>query len=362
MKQISLAILPWLFPLMGYKAMAQDEQAPKPKKYESEEIIIRKKGDKDAEIKVFISGDQILINGKPLVEFKDDNITVNKRKVIIRDLDGRSRILTDDFPGKIEIDGKFDMDGFPWNSGKSEKKAFLGVTTEKVDAGAKILSVTKGSAAEKAGLTEGDIITKIDGQSVDGPDELAKIVSGKKPGDAIKVHYKRNGKNKSEKLSLGEREVRSMARSFSFSGPDGSMKTFTIPSVPNPPGSGRWMERFPGQEFDRLGEGLDRLDRELVTIGSPRKPRLGLRIQDTEESKGVKVLDVEAESPAATAGIKADDVITEIAGVKVMNTDEAREQLRENSEKSSYTIKALRGGTEMSFPIKIPKKLKTANL
>ena len=361
MKQISLAILPWLFPLMGYKAMAQDEQAPKARNHESEEIIIRKKGDKDVNIRLEITGDKVLINGKALVEFKDDNITVNKRKVIIRDNDGRSRFMFDDFPGKIEIEN-FDVDGFKWNSPNAEKKAFLGVTTEKADAGAKILSVTKGSAAEKAGLTEGDIITKIDGQELNGPDQLSEIISAKKPKDVVKVHYKRNGKNKSEKITLGERETRSMARSFSFNGPDGSMKTFTIPAVPGMPGNGRWMERFPDQGLERLGEGLDRLDRELVTVGSPRKPRLGLRIQDTEESKGVKVLDVEAESPAATAGIKSDDIITEIAGVKVTNTDEAREQLRENSEKSSYTIKALRNGTEMSFPVKIPKKLKTANL
>jgi len=362
MKQISLVILPWLFPLLGYKAMAQEDQAPKARNHESEEIIIRKKGDKDVNIRLEITGDKVLINGKPLVEFKDDNITVNKRKVIIRDMDGRSRFMFDDFPGKIEIDGNFDMDEFQWNSPNAEKKAFLGVTTEKADDGAKILSVTKGSAAEKAGLAEGDIITKIDGQELNGPEQLADIISAKKPKDVVKVQYKRNGKNKSEKITLGERESRSMARSFSFSGPDGSMKTFTIPSVPGVPGNGRWMERFPEHGFERLGEGFDRLGRELVTVGSPRKPRLGLRIQDTEESKGVKVLDVEAESPAATAGIKADDIITEIAGVKVTNTDEAREQLRENSEKSSYTIKALRGGTEMSFPVKIPKKLKTANL
>jgi serine protease Do len=49
-----------------------------------------------------------------------------------------------------------------------------------------------------------------------------------------------------------------------------------------------------------------------------------LKIQDTEEGTGVKVLDVEAASAAATAGLMKDDVITEIGGVKVTNTDEAR--------------------------------------
>ena len=55
-------------------------------------------------------------------------------------------------------------------------------------------------------------------------------------------------------------------------------------------------------------------------------------------------------------------MVTEIGGKKVTNTDEAREQLMENAEKSLYNIKAKRNGSEMSFDIKIPKKLKTANL
>ncbi|MBC7867558.1 MAG: PDZ domain-containing protein, partial [Gloeobacteraceae cyanobacterium ES-bin-316] len=92
------------------------------------------------------------------------------------------------------------------------------------------------------------------------------------------------------------------------------------------------------------------------------RPKLGLKIQDLEEGDGVKVLEVEEGSAAATAGIKKDDVITEIGTVKVANTDDAREQLQANSSKSTYTIAAKRNNTAMKFDIKIPKKLKTANL
>ncbi len=94
----------------------------------------------------------------------------------------------------------------------------------------------------------------------------------------------------------------------------------------------------------------------------PRQQKLGLKIQDTEEGNGVKVLDTDKDSPAEKAGFKKDDIVTEIGGKKVTNTDEAREQLNENAEKSAYNIKANRNGSEMSFDIKIPKKLKTANL
>ena len=93
-----------------------------------------------------------------------------------------------------------------------------------------------------------------------------------------------------------------------------------------------------------------------------RQQKLGLKIQDTEDSKGVKVLEVDKDSPAEKAGLKKDDIVTEIGGKKVSNTDEVREQLHENHDKSAYTIKVKRNGSEMSFDIKIPKKLKTANL
>jgi len=71
---------------------------------------------------------------------------------------------------------------------------------------------------------------------------------------------------------------------------------------------------------------------------------------------------VEENSASAAAGMQKDDIVTEIGGSKVNNTDDVREQLMENADKKTYTIKALRNGKEMSFEIKIPKKLKTVNL
>lgn len=99
-------------------------------------------------------------------------------------------------------------------------------------------------------------------------------------------------------------------------------------------------------------------DATVVTRGK----KLGLKIQDTEEGNGVKIIGVDEGSAAATAGLKADDIVTEIGGKKITNTDEARAQLQENKDKTNYNVKAKRSGSEMSFDIKIPKKLKTANL
>lgn len=337
-KLLIAACIPWLFTAFGYKAMAQEDNNPKDDKKETQEIIIRKKGDKDASLNIQISGDKITVNGKPLIEFKDDQITVNKRKIMVRD--GDNFWFGD---GLKELEN---LGNFSWSDdGGEEAGAFLGVTTEKTDKGAKINEITEESAAAKAGLKEGDIITKLDDTKIDGPESLYKAVTAKKPKDEVKIYYLRGGKEKSVKASLQERK--NSRRVFSYSGPDGSYKTLTIPSVP---------------QIRNYGENMPRMYNEDMLNSFPRQKKLGLRIQDTEESNGVKVLEVEDNSAAATAGVKKDDIITEVGGVKVTNTDEMREQLMENSEKSSYNVKARRNGTEMSFDIKIPKKLKTANL
>ena len=137
------------------------EKAEKAEKAEkgSQEIIIRKKGDKDTKITVEIKGDNITINGKPLSEFKDDEITVNKRNIIIRDGRGnlRYKVSPDDFEG-LNL----------WNDDDAKPSAFLGVTTgvyndgskDTKPKGAEITDVSEGSAAEKAGLKKGDVISR----------------------------------------------------------------------------------------------------------------------------------------------------------------------------------------------------------
>ena len=340
---------------------AQDDKGDKgPKgdkdKKETQEIIIRKKGQKDAKISVEINGDKITINGKPLSEFKDDEITVNKRNIIIRDGKGGTR-----FQMNPE-----DFEGFSWSSDEDgEPGAFLGVTTnvysdnadkEGTHKGAEITDITKGSAAEKAGLKNGDIITKINDKKVEDPNSLSEVVTSFKPKEEVTIYYKRDGKESSAKATLGERKE-SKAMAYSFSGPGGYNQSFSMPRVQVNPkiDLGDMAPRIWG------GQGSDN-NFKFYGDAFPRQQKLGLKIQDTEEGNGVKVLDVDKDSPAEKAGLKKDDIVTEIAGKKITNTDEMREGLMESMEKSTYNIKATRNGSSMSFDIKIPKKLKTANL
>lgn len=330
--------------LFSVCVLAQDTKGDKAEKgsKDAQEIIIRKKGDKDSKIVVEITGDKVTINGKPLAEFKDDAITINRRNVIVRDRQAGRNLysLTPDV-----------LDGFSgyWSDDHSSNHAFLGVTTEKADDGAKITDISKESAAEKAGLKEGDIITKLGDKSISGSESLYDAVSEHKPNDEVKIAYKRDGKDATTKATLGKRKGLG-ATAYSFSGPDGFARSYSIPKVNINPKVEMWNDKNFGENYNAFDYAF------------PRQQKLGLKIQDTEEGKGVKVLDVEKDSPADKAGLKKDDVVTEIGGEKVSNTDEARDQLHDNADKASYNIKANRNGNSMSFDIKIPKKLKTANL
>lgn len=73
-----------------------------------------------------------------------------------------------------------------------------------VPQGAYIQDVVSGSPADQAGLQQGDIITKADGQAVSTSNELSTIVSKKKVGDSLSLTYWRNGSSHDVSITLGQ--------------------------------------------------------------------------------------------------------------------------------------------------------------
>ena len=89
---------------------------------------------------------------------------------------------------------------------------------------------------------------------------------------------------------------------------------------------------------------------------------MGLSVQDTEDGKGVKIIDVDEESNAAKAGLKSDDIITEVEGKAVNSADEVARIIRESKDKTSVKVKLNRSGKTQNVEVKIPRKLKSADL
>jgi serine protease Do len=91
-------------------------------------------------------------------------------------------------------------------------------------------------------------------------------------------------------------------------------------------------------------------------------PRLGISVQDTEDGKGVNVIEVDEDGNAAKAGIKEDDIITEVDGKAINSADEIAKLMKESKEKVSVKVKLLRNGKTENVEVKIPRKLKKADL
>jgi len=70
-----------------------------------------------------------------------------------------------------------------------------------------IKKVTKNSGAEKAGLTKGDIIKKIDNQTIASYAELSGYINTKRPNDKVVVTFIRNGKSMTAAVVLTKNEL-----------------------------------------------------------------------------------------------------------------------------------------------------------
>jgi len=308
---------------------AQDEKGKEKEKEKSEkkdveQIIITRKGDKKDKVTVEINGDKVTVNGKPIEDLKDGDITVNRHK-------GSSAYSYS--PG---ANWNWNDDGMYY--GLNENAAMLGVVTEKVDEGVKITDVTDESGAEKAGLKEDDIITKVDDKKIEGPDDLTKVIRSHKAGEKVKITYLRDKK-----------EQKATAELSKWKG--AGFNAFNM--------------KMPNMDFDVMPK-IQGVPRTHVSpglyYGFDNRPKLGLSVQDSEDGKGVKVIDVDDEGNAKKAGIKENDVIVSVNDKEVNSADEVARLVRESREKGSVMLKIKRAGKLQNIEIKMPKKLKTADL
>jgi len=318
-KIVPLALL---MVVAGFTASAQTKEKEKITKDKQESITIRKKSDTKEKLTIVVDGDNITVNGKPLADLKDDDIEILHRKGI--------GPLGPKIRGRIAPRGSMKMfgEGFPFGG----NHAFLGVVSEKTDKGARITSVQKESAAEKAGLKKDDIITKIGDAKIEGSDDLYESIGKYKPEDKVTVTYLRDGKESTTTATLGKNATE--ARVFNFKNEDFK---FEMPEMPG----------MNGMDFN---------------FNFNHKPRLGLEIQDLENSKGVKILDVDSDTPASKAGLQKNDVITELDGKPINSVDDLKAKLRDLKPGDSITLSYQRDGKTQTADIKLPKKLKTAEL
>jgi Do/DeqQ family serine protease len=162
--------------------------------------------------------------------------------------------------------------------------------------GALVSQVAEGSAAAHAGIQAGDVITGISGQPVKGAAELRNSIGMLKVGDSVEVSLLRDGQPKSFKAVLRE------------------------PAT-------------------------------LADAAAMHSALAGADLADPPEGSGggVIVRSVQPDSPAAQAGLKADDRIVAVNRSRISNLAQLREVTKNQA---SMLVQLQRGNQSMILPLR----------
>ncbi|MFN6386919.1 MAG: PDZ domain-containing protein [Bacteroidota bacterium] len=107
-------------------------------------------------------------------------------------------------------------------------------------------------------------------------------------------------------------------------------------------------------DMSKLGESFDFIFND--------GPKIGISIEDVTEGSGAKVLEVTEGSPAAKAGIAKNDIITAVDGAAIKDVTALQEKAATLEAGVTLTVKLNRDGKSKEVTVKIPKKVKKANI
>ncbi|MCL7985966.1 MAG: PDZ domain-containing protein [marine benthic group bacterium] len=236
--------------------------------------------------------------------------------------------------------------------------SYLGVYITEVDAedverldldrerGALIEKVTEDGPAQEAGLLEDDVILEWNGASVESAAQLQRLVRETPAGREVELKLVRDGRNRDVRVTIGERE--SLVRSFSFRGPAPEHMEKLQERLRS--GGERFQFRAPGLErgvFAFMGGG--RLGVGIQSIGDQLGEYFGL-----SGRTGVLVTSVKEDFPAASAGLRAGDVILTLDGAAIDGTGDLARKIREADE-GPLRIGILRDRQERTVTVELPE-------
>ncbi len=180
----------------------------------------------------------------------------------------------------------------------------------KENTGALVAGVTPDSPAQKAGIVEGDIILKFDGKDVTTMRGLPRLVAQTPIGKDVDVEVIRKGQKRSFRVAVGRlAEEDEPTKGAGKDAPKGNKKGAPKSKEPEKQGQGGSTPKPSGQALFGLG---------LAPLTDDLRAKYNL----DAKTKGVLVTEVDPASPAAEKGIKAGDVIVEIAQEPVNTVDD----------------------------------------
>jgi len=168
--------------------------------------------------------------------------------------------------------------------------------------GVLVSDVVKGSPAEKAGLSRGDVILRFDGKEIENAHVLSQQAGATPPNTTVKVDLLRNGKEQTIPLKIG-----------------------TMPE--------EGQKALAPQEKNDWGMRVQELTPQLAG-------QLGLDPGTT----GVVISDIDEISPAAEAGLRPGDLIKEINRQSIANLDDYQQALNQVKKGDNLLLLVQRGG------------------
>lgn len=183
----------------------------------------------------------------------------------------------------------------------------------KENAGVLVSEVQENSAAQKAGIKSGDVITKFGDKSVSNSSELRNLVSSTTPGSEAKIKILRNKKE----LTLTAKIDSEISEIPSASSPNEKIENF----------------------LDQIGINVRDIDRSLAE---------SLKIKN-----GVVITEVENNSPAAFAGLRPNDVIIEVNRNEVKNTKDLQNTLDKSKNQDSALFLIKRQNTSLFVAVQL---------
>jgi serine protease Do len=153
--------------------------------------------------------------------------------------------------------------------------------------GALVGEVTPKSPSEKAGIKTGDIITGINGKKISDSRELRLMIGSIAPGTKAQIEVNREGQNKSLNVELGE-----------------------MPAGAAEEGAEVSPEESAQPEKATVFGGV-----AVADITDDVRTALNL----SKDIKGAVIAEIDADSPAAKAGLREGDVIQEVNKQPVKN-------------------------------------------
>lgn len=222
------------------------------------------------------------------------------------------------------------------------KKGWLGVSIQDVDEdlkealdlksteGVLVNEVVEDSPAEEAGIKKKDVIIKYKGKKVKDARDLTTWVLETKPGEEVRLEIIRDGKKKKPKVIIGKQPK-------SYSLLYGEDWDFT---------PGRQSFYFGGKR-GYLGVVLEGLSEQLGDYFGAK------------DGEGALITEVEEDSPAEKAGLKAGDVIVKIDGEEIEDPGDVVEVVTDKEEGDKVKISVLRNKKKKTFTLEVAEREST---